>query len=243
MNKKLSTISSVCISILFYCCTSVQNKKDLSNYARKDSIPSYPKEYDSTIYLGNVLGNNADFYNHDNVYRRDTMYGLQSLTKSKYQIEIRFYTQNPWADTSYCTVLFYDTAFKINRVKHYLLYDTTRNSQADNSKSISKTIAVKTNPDSIFQKLVENGIFSLTQVKQKDYFNQNFKELSKRGLKDGTLIGDIADGTEFILEFKVDTLYQTIFISNPASYFRHNPDYQLFRRNYEITALLLAGFE
>ncbi len=243
MNRLVSFTIVFFLCYLFSTCTSKQGERANAEIIRNDSIQEYPKDYDSNIYVGSVLGTDADAYNKDKTFRRDTIYGLEPLTRSKHLVEIRFYLQSYWSDTTYATTLTYDTTFKMSRIKHFYSYDTvTHNSE--NRKSINLNIPVKTNPDSIFNKLIENGIFSLTEIDKKDYEKQEVKELTKHGLKNGTqIIGDILDATDFILEYKVDTIYNTIYMQSPYIYFQHNPDYQLFRRYYEITKLLLSGLE
>jgi hypothetical protein len=207
-----------------------------------DSIRGLAAEYENSIYLGVVSGKNANTYNSGRNLGYDTIFKLVPLTKSENKIEIRFYTFNSWSDNSYCTILSYDTAFKITRIKHTYYIDSIKQT-IDYNKPSNTILSVKTNPDSLFKKLVENGIFSLTQFNQKDYSNYKAKVLTKNGIKDGLYIRGVLDGVDFQLEFKVDTIFNSIYMNNPHLYFEANPDYELIRRYKEISELLLSGFE
>jgi hypothetical protein len=238
-------IISVLVSLILVNCrpketvqTSTGEKNDTLSY-------EMPKEYDTSIYIGRVTGNIPDSFlkNSEHYIKRDSLFGLNSLTASRNQVEVRFFTQNYWSDTSYCILLTYDTSFSIRGLKHYYIYDTiTRN--VEKRKSIVIKVSLTAKPGSLFEKLVENGVFSLnTPSSRTDYSNYPLLELTKKGFKEGTIIGDVLDGVDFTLEYKVDKLYDRIYINNPSTYFRHNPDFQISRRKYEITKLMLSGLK
>ena len=260
---------SLLISLLVSCNLKHGNDEKATIQA-KDSMQLEKKEYDSSIYLGSIVGMDAAAYSKENT-SNDTMFGLKPITESNYLVEIRFYTSpeagyftSPsFTSERYCTILYYDSSLKITRIMRQYHYDTITNKTSD---PINKTITVKASADSILNKLVENGIFSLAATDKKDstvatkdasktdlrghyenifkgYHIPNVKELTKNGLKDGTYFGPISHPTTFVLKYKVGDIYNTIYMSNPDTYFRHNPDHQIYRRNYEIASLLFSGFE
>ena len=69
------------------------------------------------------------------------------------------------------------------------------------------------------------------------YYIPNVKELTKKGIINGSYCGPVSDGTTYILEYKVGDTYNIIYIGNTDSYFKRNPDQQMYRRQYEITKL------
>lgn len=262
---KISLLISLLVS-----CNLKHDKDEKTTTQAKDSMQPNRKEYDSSIYLGSIVGKDASSYSKGDTFN-DTLFGLKPITESNYLVEIRFYTSpeagyftSPsFTSEKYCTILYYDSSFKITRIMRQYHYDTITNKTSD---PINKTITVKASADSILNKLVENGIFSLAATDKKDsslvtkdvsktdlvdyyddmlksYHIPNVKKLTKNGLKDGTYIGPISHPTTFVLKYKVGDVYNTIYMSNPDIYFRHNPDHQIYRRNYEIASLLLSGFE
>ncbi len=234
-----SFIIFFCLSIIF---SPTYGQKKNKGYLSPDSIRALAAEYENSIYLGVISGKNASTYNSERSLRHDTIFKLIPLTKSKNKIEIRFYTFNSWSNNSYCTILSYDTAFKITRIKHTYYFDSIKQT-IDYTKPSNNILSVNIKPDSLFKKLIENGIFSLTQFNEKDYFKHKSKVLTKNGIKDGLYIGGVYDGVDFQLDFKVDTIFNSIYMNNPNSYFEANPDYELTRRYKEISELLLSGFE
>lgn len=203
-----------------------------------------PKEYPNSIYIGLVTGQIADsFKTNTYLEQKDSIFNLSSITRSNSKIEIRFFTTNYWSDTSYCIILKYDTSFSLKGLKHYYIYDTVTK-KIENRKHVTINIDVHSKADSIFDKLVENGVFSINMPPPKiDYSEYPLLELTKDGFIQGSTIGAIDDGVDFRLDYKVDKYYDRIYINNPSTYFRHNPDFQKDRRKYEITKLMLSGLK
>jgi hypothetical protein len=148
------------LSLILISCNSKQAKQvvELNN---TDTL-SYkiPKEYDTSIYIGTVTGMTLDSFQQKGYGFMDSLFKLDELTRSSSKIEIRFFTLNFWSDTSYCIILSYDTSFSIVGFKNYYTYDTITNDIKDRKQVLTK-VQLKTNLDSLFEKLVENGVFSL----------------------------------------------------------------------------------
>jgi hypothetical protein len=234
----------ILIASIVTSCNS-KNPSAGSNNANRDGLShEMPKEYPNSIYIGRVTGQIADsLETNDYLKQRDSIFNLNNITKSNSKIEIRFFTTNYWSDTSYCIILKYDSSFSLRALKHYYIYDTVTN-KVENRKHVTINIDVQSKADSIFDKLVENGVFSINMSPSKiNYSQYPLLELTRDGFKEGSTIGDVLDGVDFQLEYKVDRYYDRIYINNPSTYFRHNPDFQKDRRKYEVTKLMLSGLK
>ena len=207
-----------------------------------------------------MIGKDSSQYFNGYKYE-DTVFGLDPITKSDNILEIRFYNLPSESSVSWCTILYYDSTLKMRRIKHQIAYDTLSHI----TSQFNQQEIVNGNADSILNKLVENGVFSLgssvnhdslvkkeierfkklalsSYIKEdlKRYYIPNVKELTKHGLKDGSYTALVNDGISFRLEFKVGKTFNSIFIGNPVAYFKHNPDQQTYRRKYEIGSLMLV---
>ena len=236
----------ILIVFIFGCS---RQSKNIEHPTKSDSLTQKPrKEYDSSIYIGLVTGSTQDAFFKKYAPWKDSIFRLPNLVNSTKLIEIRFFTTNYWSDTGYCIILEYDSLFKIRGLKHYNTY--------------LENIKVEANPDSIFEKLVENGIFSINTPNVQDVYpvvsfddfnkpskrkvtKQNYPlyELTKKGFKEGTIVGPVVDGVSFMVVYKVNNLFDDIFIDNPGTYFSHNPDFQIARRKFEITRSFLSGLK
>jgi hypothetical protein len=236
---------------LLASCNSKNSKTALASINTDTLSAELYKEYPNSIYIGMVTGNIADsFERHDD---RDSLFQLTPLTKSSKAIELRFFTSS----YNYCILLLYDTTFSITGIEHIYEYDstiiTTRPDTA--RKSILKKIQLNCNPNTLFTKLVQNGVFSLKNLSNTDYpdvsndfdfkgkkSQNNFPilELTKNGFVQGSITGLAIGGDDVILEYKVDTLFDRVYINSPELHLNHNPDFPLYRRRYEITELFLS---
>ncbi|MCU0351907.1 MAG: hypothetical protein MUF43_13935 [Flavobacterium sp.] len=163
--------------------------------------------------------------------------GITDITESRNKIEIRLYETYFLAGLTYCTTLYLDTTFKVNRTKYWRYYD----SKKYQPKEIN-TIDVIV-PSKVFSVLITNGIFSLPNKKWNETLSESKpKELTQNGLTDVNFLV-IADGVGYTIEFKVDSIFNRISFSNADTYFKAYPDNQLFRRQYEIIKALGAGFK
>jgi hypothetical protein len=237
---RLVPILVLSISFLLGCNSKQPNH--LGNLKDNDTL-SYkiPKEYDTSVYIGTVTGMSLDSFQQKGYGFRDSLFKLDELTRSSNKIEIRFFTLNYWSDTSYCIILSYDTSFSIVGFKNYYTYYTSTNNIKD-SKQVLTKVQLKTNPDTLFEKLVENGIFSLGTACVLDS-KYPILELTKNGFTDGSIVGDVLDGVDYTLEYKVDKFFDHININNPTTHFYHNPDKQTYRRKFEIAKLMLSGLQ
>jgi hypothetical protein len=247
---------------IFLGCDSKKSSNTKTAVATDTLTSKSSKEYDSSLYIGIVTGNKPDSLNKDIPYyrKRDSLFRLDNLTSSANKIEIRFFTQSFWSDTSYCIILTYDTSFYLSGLKLWYLYDSV-NGSFENRKAVLVKIPIKSKPDSLWEKLIENGVFSLNDPSTKDLREMTVMlklslptdkvehskyplfELTKHGFIEGSMIGDVSDGPEYTLEYEVNKLYDRIDIHSPEVYFGHNPDFQLNRRKFEITKLMLSGIE
>jgi hypothetical protein len=225
-------------------CTSKNPVADATLDSKDTLSAELRKEYPNSIYIGRVTGQIADsFKTNEFLTERDSVFKLNSITKSSKPIEIRFFTTNYWSDTSYCVILTYDTSFSLRGIKKYYIYDTITN-KIENRKTVITDIEVHAKADSLFDALVENGVFSINMPGSSISFSKYpLLELTKEGFKDGTIVGDVSDGVDFQLEYKVDKYFDRIYMNNPDAYFKHNPDIQSHRRKYEVTKLMLSGLK
>ncbi|MGG9962411.1 hypothetical protein [Ferruginibacter sp. SUN106] len=212
--------------VLFFSCRNQKQEKENSSKYNKPHYVHY--DFDSSLYLGRVIGKSPEQFIKENTSEVDSSFSLPPIINSNHLLEIRFYPTLSWSDTVYCTILTWDSLFTIRRVGHK--NDTSKN---------NFDIPINYNADSIFSKLIENGVFSLTESNNISEYFKEIKSLTKKGLKGATHIGDVADGAVFRLQYKVDTIYNSVHMTSPWSYFEHNPDNQLYRRNYEIARILL----
>jgi len=167
------------------------------------------------VYAGKINGMNSTKY--DSKFKRNEWKLLAPITKSNYPIEIRFMSESIYGVSPIsCTILTYDTGFKINRVL----------------KNGDSTI-VKLQANAVYNILVRNAVFSLEQfelmkaVKDtsilfngKKWFKQPYQKMSTD------------HESWFILEYKVGDLYNQIYIN--LLYYQDFPDNQILRRYSEI---------
>ena len=189
-----------------------------------------------TVYVGTVTGKTAKEFSKPNFGLTKTL-GLPDIKDSKNKIEIRLYETYFLTGLTYCTTVYFDTAFKINRTK-YLRYGDSTKHQPKETNPIDNA-----KPEEIFKALINNGVFSLPDKSLRDIFKEsNTKELTSKGLAETGII-IVADGVGYTLEYKVDNLYDRIKFSNPDTYLKAFPDNQIFRRQNEIAKVLAAGFD
>jgi hypothetical protein len=230
------------LSVIIFIASCTSRNSKISAAKAKDTL-SYdlPKEYPNSIYLGRVTGSIADSFKRDKYsIWKDSLFKLTTIIQSNKPLVIRFFTTNFWSDTSYCIILSYDTAFSIRALRHYFVYEKDAK-KSENQKSVLAQVPVHAKADSIFEKLVENGVFSFNMSPSKtNYSKYPILELTKNGFVNGSEILGVDDGVAFLLQYKVDKYYDEVGINNPATYFDHNPDFQIYRRKYEITKALLS---
>lgn len=188
-----------------------------------------------SIYLGKVIGLSSDKYDSIN-HKKYLEFGLPKLTNSTYQIEIRFFNEGGIGSLGFrhCTILYFDTTFKIKRSVLKL----------KNNKSFFGNEQVLFNADSIYDKLIENAVFSLNQFDGKRYFKDTAQKLTPYGFNNVPFYtGGFTDGEWYELDFKVGDTYNSIFMDNPKSMLELNPDNQLMRRYNEIRKIFLIGYK
>jgi hypothetical protein len=196
----------------------------------------YSQAISDGIYVGTVTGQpKAEFFKTNSTLARTI--GLPDIVESKSKIEIRLYETYFLAGLTYCTTLYFDTTLKINRTKYWKYYDSTKYQPKETNPLYSII------PSKAFSALIANGVFSLPNKDVDEILKESRpKDFSEKGLTDANLIF-IADGVGYTIEYKVDNIYNRIKFNNPDTYFKSYPDNQLFRRQYEITTALGAGFE
>ena len=182
------------------------------------------------IYFGEVKGISIEKY--DSLYkaRYSTKFESRSLAKSPYKMEARIMCNGgfpiPWARHN-CVCVYLDTIIKIK------FFD---DSYYNYKESLPKH---RLNADSIYDKLIENGIFSLTSIDNAADSNYRVLILTKNKLLERKFEEmKIDDGWGCTIEYKVENIYNIISFGNPGLDYRSYPDNQILRRQYEIAKLV-----
>jgi hypothetical protein len=101
--------------------------------------------------------------------------------------------------------------------------------------------AVQADLDSVFDRLVSRGIFSIESEDDYDIFDGYKPQIfDSSGLHKAPKIG-VNDGTSYFLEFKVDKYYDQESFWNPEVLVKIYKDNQMIRRQNDIVAALKEG--
>lgn len=188
---------------------------------------------EKTIFLGEIKGHPLELFTRNSVKHENS--GLPDIKSSPYKIEIRLYEEDALMGFSFCTILYFDTAFK--RKAYFLPFF---------NDSLAKAKEIKilySNTDSIFQILVRNGIFSIQSLDE-DSIKNNYhpKILTLHGL-DSSSSMSVDDGASYLLEYKVDTYFDQALFSNSDYYSEYYMDHILLRRQAGILAAIKTGID
>ncbi len=178
------------------------------------------------INLGEVNRNDSSTYLKITKAAYGTCYETR-LEKSPYKIHIQLSLRSfPEENIE----LYYDTAFKMK----YELYTYDGNDKGESALEKMVTDFPAHKIDSIFSILVANGIFSLPAIATNKIMEQYSPlELTPEGVKEGFKTG-VADGSHYILDWKVDSYYGQLIFDNPDAYLAHHPDIMIFKRQDAI---------
>jgi hypothetical protein len=196
-----------------------------------------PQKDFEPIYIGSLTGKSLEQFSKEES-RLSGKLGLKEITDSKNKIEIRLYGGSSLSRLFSCTILYFDTTFKISKINGIEIPDFTNFSSRVEYHLEEMNTIDSTKVQMIFEKLVANGIFSLPEKSKNEIFEEyNPKMLTSKGLtKAHTLL--INDGGGYTLEYKVDNLFNRIRFSNPHDYSEFYPDNQIFRRQAAIVTAL-----
>lgn len=167
------------------------------------------------VYAGKVSGISSAKY--DSTFKNINWGSLSSITKSNYSIEVRFISESIYSLSPLsCTILCYDSVFKINR----FLKD-------GESKKISLS------GDAVYNILVQNAVFSLPQFEISNFVNDTATLFNgKVWLKQPYHKMFTDHNSRYILDYKVGDVYNRIYIN--LLYYNDFPDNQVLRRYAEI---------
>ena len=184
----------------------------------------------NSIFLGQISGVKAEEFEEE--FRYDSLFGLTKLTESKHLIEIRFFeiSNIPWY---YCTTLYYDSEFKLTRKSYQVRnYDTTK------LKLFEFQPLVKMNADSVFNKLIQNSIFS---YEPSNYFDNKPKILTAKGIEVDTKLCGQTDGFWYYIDIKVGNTFKKIISRSDRQFLSEcYPDNSDFKKEAAFIRLLEA---
>lgn len=168
------------------------------------------QEAEKGFLVGNVISDSSSC--KDDGYS----YGLPSILKSEYPIEIRFISSGFRGFSG--AVLYYDSRWLLK----------IRPFEFGSNMTGWKTKEETRNLDSLFAELVANNIFSLPDQSdlnmEKYYYNPKTDEFIGTGM-------DVGCGSNYILEFKIGDKYRRYDCSNPDLFAEFYPGvYEL--KNY-----------
>ncbi len=185
------------------------------------------------IFLGEIKGHPLLAFTRDRVKHEGP--DLPDITSSPYKIEIRLYEMDALMGFSFCTVLYFDTAFKRKAYSLRLFND-----------SLTKPKEIKiiySNADSIFQVLVRNGIFSIQSLNEDSIMNNYHPQtLTLHGL-DSSSSMSVDDGASYLVEYKVDGYFGQASFANSDYYSEYYRDHILLRRQAGIIAAIKTGVD
>jgi len=218
-------------------CNS-KKTKDAKGHTLNSKPHSSSKKV-TAFYLGNIFGEGYEKFKKQKDDRLDSTFSRNSIMESGHPLDIRFFVHNDWSDTGYCITVFFDTSFHGSIIKHFLIYDTTskerRLRQAENA-----VYPIKGSIDSIVNRLVQNGVFSLDNVDTLGFNSFRPRQLRNGKIEDKDVVTHVQlfDGVRFVLEYKVDSVFRRIYFGDPSMNYRDYPDFQPYRRKYEIISIL-----
>ena len=224
---RLNRFSFALLLCFNFCLVKSQNPSAAKFYDIEDSSKiGYWR-----IYVGEVDGISKIKFDSIKIASNRTD-ELPLLTKSNNSIEVRVFEWVPFpSGIARCFILYYDSSFKLKQFNYSF----------NTKKYIEIPITRKLNVDSLYDKLIENAIFSLPQYNT--YFDtMHFvKTISQKGWGSYEFkkIG-FSDGAWYELEYKVRDTYNTIQMSWPFLHLQEYPDNQIFRRYQGILAPFLS---
>ncbi|MCX6316868.1 MAG: hypothetical protein NTW29_06240 [Bacteroidetes bacterium] len=183
------------------------------------------------LYIGEIRGMTEGEFKKQPFYGND--FGLPPITKSSNLIEIRCYESSVNL-VNHCTILRYDTAFSISRkVIQYRPYDTSKYVLTE----LQPVAAM--NPDTIFRKMVELGVFSFLPEKYRDKKRMIIN--SRNQLEPSSRLIGVTDGISYRIDIKIGDTYKSIYTNSTekvqAPVF---PDDTNLQRNVKVALMLEA---
>lgn len=158
------------------------------------------------LYIGQVEGiSKSDFSKIENKRSLAEKFLLPSLSKSSNEIEIRFY-QSSTASHDFCTILVYDTIFKLKRIIH-----ANRELRPPYDSLVEMNPIETLKADSVLKTLIENEIFNLPLTPED---NSSSYYLSNNSvLKQFSLCG-VTDGSSYLIDCKIGNVFKRIYTSS-----------------------------
>lgn len=195
----------------------------------------------NSTFIGHVIGVPKDSFENSNNNINPEL-KLQPLEMSLYPIELRLYETDFPIGWTYCTIIYFDSTFKRKCVRRRSIFaDDT--AQVENV-GFSKKIKV----DSLFNILINNGIFSLQDQSLEPYtlgkYPKNYipVELKRNGHLEKINPIKVSDGVYYVLEFKVGNLFNSFStFNNPKAFSKYYRDNQTLKRQSEITEAIVSG--
>ena len=209
MNCRFINLNLTILLFLFALKISAQNPALYNQYRYLYS------DSPRLVYAGKIIGMNSSKY--DSTFKNSDWEFLTPITKSNYPIEIRFKSGSKYGVSPLsCTILYYDTAFKINRF--------LRN---------GKSTKINLRADAVYNIIVQNAVFSLEQFEISNFATDtatlfNGKMWYKKPYE--KMFSD--HDSWYFLEYKVGNSYNRIYIN--LLYHHDFPDNQILRRYAEI---------
>ena len=192
------------------------------------------------IYIGEINCGRTNAAQKSDKETSVSLFG-HHLMDSANAIEI-FLTEHGIGPMSYTREvrLYYNNGFKIQYWDTNFHLDTT----TFQFPVIQKRPSGKFPLDSIFSLLVTNGAFQLPHLSQKEIKKiYKYSFVINNKIVTDSLKMSVADGSEFLFEFKIGNCYGRHVFNNPQAFHDHNPDIQIFRRQSEIIRALFLNLD
>ncbi len=201
-------------------------------------LTSYSQSKSDSIYLGTVNGISKKAFSKkfDDKYQKwtDSILKIDGILESSYPIEIRFYERPAAMAVESCTILYFDSITKIKRtVINY-------NGWEEKFTPVFRKQIEENDLDSIFENIIRQGIFSLTEVKNWRFMKDTTKKVFiNKSIQQYELPVGIMHPTSFLIQYKIGDIYNSVGFDGWAlGYSKYYYDDQLLKRFVEITNLL-----
>jgi len=192
------------------------------------------------IYIGKINCGKTNAPQKTGKETSTTLFGHHFMDSTN-AIEI-FLTEHGIGPMSYTREVrfYYNNGFKIE----YSGTDFHLDTMTFQFPVIQKKSSGKIPLDSIFSLLVTNGAFQLPHLTQNEIESiYNYSRLINNKIVGDSLKMSVADGSEFLFEFKIGNCYGRYVFNNPQIFYEHNPDIQIFRRQSEIVSALFSNLD
>lgn len=188
------------------------------------------------ISLGNVICRTKDHY-LDSTQKAYNIHYIDGLiNESKYLIDITLSVSGYPNLASEEARFYWDTTFKLYYVIHHIMDDRGCFTKHDTTYA-PRTMSL----DSLFSKLIEQGLFNLPLISTENVVNSwNAIYTSKTGAFGENRVR-VSDGNEYVLTFKVKDCFGQYIFNNPDAYSRFYIDNTIFRRQDAIVKILMAS--